>query len=146
MIPGLVEIGGPWPVLPSGVHDATLEEIEARFVSPGRREFLFAGFRSGVTALRKTGCQTVYLDGSFVTGKPIPGDFDACWDPVGMDETKLDPIFLDFSECRKRQKGRFGGEFFPATHLADNTHFFVSFFQIDKYTGQEKGIIRVHLP
>lgn len=146
MIPELVEIGSLWPVLPPGVHDATIEEVEAKFSRPGRRESLFSGFRDGATALRNAGCHTVLLDGSFVTGKPIPGDFDACWDPSGVEDTKLDPVLLDFSEGRKRQKERFGGEFFPATCLADGVHFFTNFFQIDKYTGKAKGIIRICFP
>jgi len=143
MIPELVEIGGPWPVLPPGVHDATMEEVEEQFSLPGRRESLFSGLRVGVTALRKAGCRTVFLDGSFVTGKPAPGDFDACWDPSGVEDTKLDPVFFDFSDGRKKQKERFGGEFFPATCQADGVHFFINFFQIDKYTGNAKGIIRI---
>lgn len=145
MIPQFVEIGGLWSVLPPGVHEATLEEIEARFTSTSRRDSLLAGFKKAVELLRNAGCRTVYLDGSFVTDKPIPGDFDACWDPTGVDYRKLDPVFLDFSEARRRQKERFGGEFFPASVMADNTHIFLSFFQIDKYSGREKGIIRVCL-
>jgi hypothetical protein len=100
----------------------------------------------GVMALRKAGCRTVLLDGSFVTEKPFPGDFDACWYPIGVDTAKLDPVFLEFSHGRKKQKERFGGEFFPATALADGTHFFHDFFQIEKDTGYAKGIIRIQLP
>ena len=31
MIPDFVEIGGsaPWPVLPPGIHDATLDEVDS---------------------------------------------------------------------------------------------------------------------
>ena len=36
----------------------------------------------------------VYVDGSFVTEKETPGDFDACWEMDGIDPIKLDPIFL----------------------------------------------------
>jgi hypothetical protein len=128
------------------VHDATLNEIEGRFAVSDRRRLLFSGFAEGVMALRRAGCRTILLDGSFVTEKPFPGDFDACWCSAGVDDTKLDPVFLDFSDGRKKQKERFGGEFFPATVPADATHFFYDFFQIDKYTGNAKGIVRVQFP
>lgn len=145
MIPDFVDIGGPWRVLPPGVHDATIEEVEGRFAASEQRNRIFAGLRDGVTALRKAGCRKVFLDGSFVTEKPIPADFDACWDPVGVEVTKLDPVLLDFSDGRKNQKRRFRGEFFPVNLFADGTHIFLDFFQTDKHTGKAKGIICIHL-
>jgi hypothetical protein len=100
MIPESVDINGPWDVLPPGIHDATMEEIERRLATNDVRRDLFDGFRRGVEALRRGGCQIVFLDGSFVTGKERPGDFDACWDPSGVDHRKLDPVLLDFSQRR----------------------------------------------
>ncbi len=141
MIPGFVDIGGPWNVLPPGVHDATLKELEARFATSDHRKHLFSGLKSGVMTLRRAGCRKIYLDGSFVTEKPFPGDFDVCWDDIGIDDTKLDPVFRDFSDIRKKQKERFYGEFFPARVLADGRHRFTDFFQTDKDTGKAKGII-----
>ncbi len=141
MIPAFIDIGGPRKVLPPGVHDATLEEVEDRFAMSDHRKYLFAGLKKGVFALRKAGCQKILLDGSFITEKPVPADFDVCWDPVGVDPIKLDPVFLDFSNGRRKQKERFHGEFFPTNFLADGRRFFFDFFQIDKYTGNAKGII-----
>ena len=141
MIPDFIDIGGPWKVLPLGVHHATLEEIEARFATSDHRKRLFSGFRNGVTALRKAGCRKIFLDGSFVTEKPIPADFDACWDPMEVDTSKLDSVLLDFADRRKKQKEVFHGEFFPSTSRADHKHFFLDYFQNDKYTGNAKGII-----
>jgi hypothetical protein len=77
----------------------------------------------------------------FVTEKPIPGDFDVCWDSMGVDTLKLNPVFLDFSEGRKKQKEMFQGEFFPVHLPADRKHTFLDFFQIDKDTQNAKGII-----
>ena len=145
MIPDLVDIGSPWPVLPPGVHDATMDEIERRFATNDRRRRLFAGLQKGVDALREAGCKTIYLDGSFVTGKPQPEDFDACWDTKGVDDTRLDPVLLDFDNKREKQKRTFGGEFFPSGALAAGQRTFVEFFQMDSYTGDTKGIIRVQL-
>jgi hypothetical protein len=41
-----------------------------------RRRTLLAGLREALGALREAGCRTVYLDGSFVTAKEAPEDFD----------------------------------------------------------------------
>jgi len=141
MIPDFVDIGGPWKVLPPGIHYATLKEIETRFATSDHRKRLFCGLRNGVMVLRKAGCRNIFLDGSFVTQKPVPGDYDVCWDPIGVDDTKLDPILLDFSNGRKKQKDVFHGEFFPSTWRAGGRHSFLHYFQIDKYTGNAKGII-----
>ena len=146
MIPRLVDIGGPWKVLPPGVHDATIVEVEARFATSNHRKRIFSGFRNGLTALRKAGCRKIFLDGSFVTEKPVPGDFDACWDPMGVDPAKIDPVLLDFSDARRKQKKRFEGEFFPANATADGTHDFFDYFQTDRHTGKAKGIVCIHFP
>ena len=88
----------------------------------------------------------VYLDGSFVTSKPAPGDFDACWAVNGVVVDALDPVFLDFSHGRARQKERFGGEFFPADLPEGETgRTFLEFFQTDKETGDAKGIVVIDL-
>ena len=145
VIPDFVDIGGPWKVLPPGVYNATLEEVESRFAVADYRKRMFSGFKEGAMALRKSGCRKVFLDGSFVTEKPKPGDFDACWDCTGVDDTKVDPVFFDFEDGRRKQKERFQGEFFPAHGLGDRTHCFVDFFQIDKYTQEAKGIICIEL-
>lgn len=141
MIPDFVDIGGPWKVLPLGVHDATLNEVETHFATSVHRKRLFAGFKEGVLALRKAGCRKIFLDGSFITEKPVPYDFDVCWDTMGVDFAKLNPVFLDFSDNRKNQKDCFHGEFFPIHLLADGKRIFLEFFQIDKDTGGAKGII-----
>jgi hypothetical protein len=59
---------------------------------------------------------------------------------------RLDPIFLDFSNARARQKQRFGGELFPAD-LPEGAsgRTFLEFFQIDRETGAAKGIIAIDL-
>jgi len=145
MIPELVDIKGAWKVLPPGVHDATLKEVEECFAYNDRRRRLYEGLTKGLASLRTAGCRIVFIDGSYVSGKPFPGDFDACWDPCGVDATKLDPVLLDFSQARRGQKEVYGGEFFPSSACADGVHSFVAFFQVDRHTGGEKGIIRIRL-
>ncbi len=98
--------------------------------------------------LQTAGCATVYIDGSFVTNKQIPGDFDACWSENDVDVNKLisiAPTLFKFDNKRAAQKARYGGELFPAKSEADGdgTHF-LEFFQKDK-DGNSKGIIAIDL-
>lgn len=145
MIPEFVDIGASWKVLPSGLHDATLEDVKLRFATNRRRQILYNGLVRACHALRLAGCKQIYLDGSYVTEKEIPGDFDACWDPINVDIKELDSVFLDFNNQRKNQKLKYGGEFFPSSNRADGSHTFIEYFQIDKETGSDKGIIRIRL-
>jgi hypothetical protein len=132
--------------LPPGVRFATWTEIDKRFAFNLRRQQLLAGFREACELLRKAGCRLVYLDGSFVTTKEYPGDFDACWDIQQVDDEALDPVFWDFSQGRAAQKRRFLGEFFPAQLPEGATgRAFVEFFQVNKVTGEPKGIVAIRL-
>lgn len=147
MIPVLHSLSGsPWSVLPPGVHSANLYEVEAAFTTNAWRRELFDGLVDASGRLQLAGCLTVFLDGSYVTGKPRPQDFDGCWDPSGVDVSKLDPLFLDFTNARAAQKAAFKGEFFPSSMMcADVGNTFVEFFQLDRFTGKKKGIISISL-
>jgi hypothetical protein len=132
--------------LPPGIHWAEWAELEVRFGQTPHRRHLLNGCRRGLEQLRCAGCMAAYLDGSFVTTKDQPGDFDACWDVVDVDPDKIDPVFLDFDDGRAAQKARFGGEFFPAQlPEGDSGKTFLEFFQIDKNTGDPKGIVGLDL-
>ena len=146
VIPTLVTLAGaPWKVLPPGVHATTFSEVEVAFATNKRRRDLFDGLLTAVGSLLYAGCGRIYLDGSYVTAKPNPSDFDACWDPAGVDPAKLDPVFADFSNKRKPQKAKFKGEFFPSTMLNLPRQPFVDFFQVDRFTGMRKGILSIRL-
>jgi hypothetical protein len=111
-----------------------------------RRAQLLTGLKDALILLKLAGCRTAFIDGSFVTAKPQPMDFDACWAIDGVDPERLDPVFLDFSNSRARQKARFGGEFFPADLPEGMTgKTFLEFFQTDKETGEPKGIVALDL-
>ena len=104
------------------------------------------GLKDAMTNLKDAGCRTVYIDGSFVTGKEIPGDFDACWEVEEVDPIILDPVLLTFEDGRAKQKAKYMGELFPASTIADDDGFsFLEFFQTDKETGRRKGIVAIDL-
>ena len=132
--------------LPAGIYWAEWTDLSNHFGGTPHRRRLLSGLRKALQALHAAGCETVYLDGSFVTSKHRPRDFDACWDLMGVDVQRLDPVFLDFSSRRAAQKARFGGELFPAQFSSGRTgETFLEFFQIDKQTGDPKGIIALDL-
>jgi hypothetical protein len=147
MIPSLVPLlGSPWAVLPPGAHCASLQEVAVEFAGNSWRRDLFAGLVRASRKLRVAGCALVYLDGSFVTSKPKPRDFDACWDPQGVDPAKLDRVFLEFANSRAAQKAAFKGELFPSSMVcSDVGRTFIEFFQLDRFTGKQKGIIAIPL-
>ena len=99
----------------------------------------------GLVVLAAVGCTAVYLDGSFVTAKENPSDFDACYEISGIDLNLLltiEPVFFDFHNGRAAQRARFGGEFLPASTVeAASMLTFLEFFQADKQTGEPKGLL-----
>jgi hypothetical protein len=146
MIPPYVTLSGVgFGVLPPGIHWATLDEIEARFACNEHRAWLFEGVMSVALALRSANCCRMYLDGSFVTEKIHPSDFDGCWDPTGVVAGLLDPVLLDFNHGRAAQKRKYRGEMFISSGLNGGPETFLDFFQREKLTGAAKGIIGVDL-
>ena len=143
MIPALTQRG--W--LPPGVHWATWEEFVARYDGTPLRDGMLAGLRVAMDELAQAVCQTIYINGSFVTAKLEPNDYDACWEGAGVDDKWLDPELLDFSNRRTRMKAKYGGELFPAESIADweKGHSFLEHFQRDRHRGLRKGIIGIRL-
>ena len=130
-------------LLPPGEHTAGWDEIRDRFGWNLCRRRLLDGLQEGPAALGAVGCRTVWLNGSFVTAKEEPGDFDAVWSPVGVDRAQLRadaPELLDLSDHRGEQKRRFGGEFLPNVVEGASGRQFADFFQTDR-DGTSKGIV-----
>lgn len=119
--------------------------MSERFGGNQRRREILSGMLRALQALKAAGCRRVYIDGSFVTSKELPADFDGCWDPEGVDFDSLDPVLLDFEGHREAQKARFEGEMFIALTQADALGLcFLDFFQFDR-DGRPKGIIQIDL-
>ena len=132
--------------LPPGIHDARWDEIVTRYATNTRRMELTGWLLRALRSLRAAGCRTAYLDGSFVTAKEQPGDFDACWESTGVDPAHLDSELLDFSDRRAAQKARYGGELFPVEASAEPAGTtFLDYFQRDRDSGAPKGIIAIAL-
>ena len=144
MIPPYVKFG----LLPPGVHWTTWEEFNQHFNFTERRQRLMEGLKAALDDLTEAGCSAIYIDGSFVTRKAEPNDFDACWSGAGVDATKLDPALLDFTQNRRAMKEKYGGEFFVAETPADlEGRTFLDFFQFEfrRELRIRKGIIGIKL-
>lgn len=130
-------------LLPPGEHDAGWDEIESRFGWTLRRRQLLDGLAEGLALLADAGCTRLWINGSFVTAKDEPGDFDCVWSTLGVDRTVLEdsaPELLDLSDHRAAQKARFGGEFLPNITETASGRQFAEFFQSDR-DGTAKGIV-----
>ena len=73
MIPSFNESG----YLPTGIHPATLDEIDARFGQLSElRRVQMESVRWMVELARRAGVQRIVLNGSFVTDIIVPNDVD----------------------------------------------------------------------
>ena len=96
--------------------------------------------------LRSVNCKSHFVNGSFVTIKEKPNDYDACWNVVGVKFEQIDPILLHADEAGKQAMQRkYGGDIrpdqFSPTEL-DGTY--LEFFQLDR-DGSAKGIVELSL-
>ena len=142
MIPDFDRVTGN---LPGGEHAASWHDVLKRFGHTPWRGQLLAGMLAALRLLKLAACVRVYIDGSFVSAKDEPADFDACWDAVGVDFDLIDERLLTFDSGRATQKAAFLGELFIADARADpQGTLFRDFFQTDR-EGRRKGIVVIDL-
>lgn len=130
--------------LPPGRHKSAWPEFRERFGVNAHRRRLLAGLYRALKALQAAGCERVFIDGSFVTQKESPADYDGCWDMAKIRVKELDRVFLQFGERRAAQKAKYLGEFLPANLMASSRDTFLEFFQRDR-NGRRKGIVVLNL-
>ncbi|MBP9927053.1 MAG: hypothetical protein KBF45_13810 [Cyclobacteriaceae bacterium] len=122
-----------------GIIPASWNEFVGEFGFNPTRQNLLQGLELAITHLKETGCSRIFIDGSFVTKKTYPGDYDSCWDIQGVDLNSLSikyPVLLDLSNKRANQKLKYKGELFPTLEMLD-------FFQKDR-DGSPKGIVQLN--
>jgi hypothetical protein len=132
--------------LPIGVHPWEWSDFVAAFVWNRRRRLLSGGLYRALNNLRHAGCRAAIVDGSFVTSKDQPSDYDAAFDPVGVNGSLVDPVLLRHDDGRKSMKAKYFGEIFPwgAIACAKTGMIYHDFFQKDR-SGQPKGVILLNL-
>lgn len=130
--------------LPPGVHKARWDEFALRFGFNRQRRRMLEGLLEALRNLRDAGCRVAIIDGSFVTRKPLPRDYDGIWEPGPVDVDLVDPVLLTFADRRAAMKAKYGGELFPASFLAAPGVLFREFFQLDR-DGRPKGTVRIDM-
>jgi hypothetical protein len=144
----MIPLFEPSGKLPPGIYPTDWAEVVGQLGTNERRRSLLGMLRPALTFFKLAGCVTVYLAGSFVTGKPYPGDIDVLWDPAGVDTTVLDlvdPLLTDRSaEAHTAQVQRYGAEFIATTEPRSGSPF-LEFFQTVKEDDSPKGILRLDL-
>jgi len=130
--------------LPPGEHRAGWDEFAKRFGFNRRRRRMLEGLLEALRNLRDAGCRVAIIDGSFVTRKPTPGDYDGIWEPGAVDVDLVDPVLLTFDSRRAAMKAKYAGELFPASFFAAPGVRFREFFQFDR-DGRPKGTVRIAL-
>lgn len=135
--------------LPPGIHWMEWVEFAQSFGQTPHRGRLMSGIYQLLVKLADAGCETVYIDGSFVSLKQIPSDFDGAWELKNVDLQRLsvtEPLLFDFSRQRAAQKRKYLGEMFPADFVEGGSgRTFLEFFQLDKQTGARKGVVAIDL-
>jgi len=128
-----------------GIHLVTWQEIQDEFNFSERRKHLITGLYRALLEFRKAGCQKIYIDGSFVTKKNEPNDYDVCWDITGVNLAVLDTVLYDIKSGTALQKIKYYGEFYPANIVEGISGLtFLNFFQMDR-SGKSKGILQLDL-
>ncbi len=81
------------------------------------------------------------MNGSFITTKSEPLDYDLCYEPIGITGTKE---FKQFLETRETRKKEYLGDIFPRMLQPPYETDHVEHWQTDR-DGVVKGIIRIIL-
>lgn len=144
-IPELTAAG----VLPAGIHEATLAEVEAQFGmfnGSDERVRLFQRFEQFIQDVHFWGnVEEILVDGSFVTSKQRPSDIDlilvyrADFD-LGSQVRPQEYNLIN----KKRARRVYGFDVFPVPSGSIEREKWVSYLSEDTRSGQEgKGLLRV---
>jgi hypothetical protein len=132
--------------LPEGLHEASEEEVVARFgLSTPRRVYLRARLRRWLELARAVGARRFFIDGSFVTEKAEPGDVDAV---VWLPDSFRGQVSAGRSEAVELQRmviTREPEELFAA-HSSEMWDGWVEFFSGTREPdARRKGVVEVAL-
>ena len=144
MLPAFTEVG----LLPVGIHRATFEEFETRFVyfdRSDRRFRIFEKLRILYQESQRSGIVKRFLvGGSFVTAKAEPNDFDCI---LVFERTVIDRELLPMEYnliARQRARRTYGGDVISVVEDSITYHEFLGHFQ--KTRGQQPvGLVEIEL-
>ena len=137
-------------LLPVGIHDCSVEEMQASFGWNEHRRKLICGFTLFLSQeIFGVFDYPVYADGSFVTDKKCPDDIDVVLELRGASDAESWRGLMFMREHQERIRGQYGVDFWINFRSASD---FVGFFQyvghkVAKHkgldSGHAKGILRV---
>ncbi len=145
-------------LLPVGVHELTLSEVEALFANPSqspRRQALFAKLAEYLREVKVAGWNVqVIVDGSFVMPSvTAPEDIDVLLVlPDGWDMTATVRPFEYDLIARRRTRRRYGFDVFAARNGSQEERAMIEFFEqvntkwnapLGLPAGLKKGIVRI---
>jgi hypothetical protein len=126
--------------LPAGEHGATWAEVLERFGWNQTRRAQLDGLADALRLLARSGCTKVWLNGSFVTAKDEPGDFDAVWGSHRHRRRRPRPDLLRTVRRAAPTEAALRRRVVPNWINFSSDSVFAEFFQQDRY-GNTKGII-----
>lgn len=128
--------------LPPGIHKATIKEAKQRLATNQRRKEIFDDFlkmiKSIPTKERKV-IKSLILDGSYVTDKEDPGDWDCI---LIVKKDSIDFLESPTAEKLKRAKEFYNGDMILAMEDSAPARIWTDFFSMDK-EGRPKGLIEI---
>jgi hypothetical protein len=132
--------------LAPGMHLMEWADFCALFLRGDWRARLGRSLYRALNNLRNAGCAQVIVDGSFVTAKPDPSDYDVAFDPVGVRAALLDPVLRRHRDGRRAMKAKYLGDIVPWgwTASSETGVVYKDFFQSDR-NGISKGVVLLRL-
>ena len=137
-------------LLPVGIHDCSVEEMQARFGWNEHRRKLICGFTHFLSQeIFGVFDYPVYADGSFVTDKKCPNDIDVALELRGASDAESWRGLVFMQEHQARIRGQYKVDFWINFRNAND---FVAFFQYAGHktakfkgleSGHAKGILRI---
>jgi len=146
-IPALNDRG----LLPEGIHDATIEEIKARFGSfqgSDRRPKLWNALLEYVSEAKNVSViEAILLDGSFVTATAEPNDIDLVVVLSREHNLKIElPIGFYNLLAQNRVRRRFGFDIVVVKNGTQSMNEACEFFQrVRHQPALRKGIVKLKL-
>lgn len=138
-------------LLPVGVHECTLDEIEAsfgQFCVSDRRPRLFRDLKRYVEDVRQAAVgRYLVVNGSYVTGKPDPNDIDVLLilrDDVDL--TQPVPPFEYNARSRKYVRKQFGLDYYVGFEGDESAVRILNVWsEVKLVPGASKGILKINL-
>lgn len=137
-------------LLPPGIHPCTLSEAESFFCWNDHRRALWLKFQHVMDEFRAFGFHhPLFLDGSFVTDKEIPGDVEVIMDVAHVDDYAAGLVVLFCFRHHDRLHAEWAVDLYP--NIKGENDFSLYFQYVGEKTAamkainpkDKKGILRI---